>query len=852
MPTCNTPYDGIIHDYGGEVFDVKNCTFGAVGNGTANDTAAVQAAIAAAQAAGGGIVYFPPGTYKLATVSSPTAPTLSVTSDNVYLVGAGPASTLDFHPTGLAQACIEFVSVNGGGVANLRVVHNGSKAVNRVAVSLTGANGYCVALRDCTRCTVVGNHLQWGANGVALLNTVDVDSSTVWTTNRDHTVSHNFVKEQAGYGIHCSHASGCRILGNHVEGTSSEGFKFDGRNHAMNICGNYVRGTGRDGMDFFDGLTESTIVGNTAYDTLAFGFELKGTFGGTWGSGTVDDYVFRDNTFSGNSAILNRVAGISVTGVRNVTLTGNNVVSTGPLVVLGTDRLTTSSWTKAGTATAAASTARAPDDSFTADTVSGTGTAGNWVYSSSGLAPATEYTVTAWLKGSGTTQLVIYDNVLGAQTSTVTLISTFAQYSFTATTDPAATTVRAGVGNFNAGTAASVDVWGARITADASVTAYDDLTDPAWTRAGTATVSANDQTAPNGTATADTLKTIAGTGNWAYYSRHMDAETAYTLTVWLKGSGTTQLVVYDNVTGAQTSTVTLTSTFARYSFTAYTGIGATTIRVGFGNYDAGTATEVSAWGMQVLSVGHGIQVTNCQGVALVGNNVSKCAGHGILWQSSARGSMTGNNTIDNSYVDGVVQNGAYDGVSVDATSTVFATGGRSCNGLVTNHKGGQGYGLYAASGSASAVWGGDYSTNLVGSIPVTTGNYVAGVKNNGSVFVGPYLSSTPSSPVDGSPCFVLAPRVSLKSAALATGATPSVAAANHFVTANTVSTTITDFTSGVACQPLVIEAGATDTFTSIANNANIATRSGAAIGPLAVGQMVTLQRNSANTKWVEV
>jgi parallel beta-helix repeat protein len=850
MPTCNTPYDGVIHDYGGEVFDVMNCTFGATGDGSTNDTAAVQAALTAAQAAGGGIVYFPPGKYKLATVSSPAAPTLTVTSDNVYLVGAGPASTLDFYPTGLAQACIEFVSVNGGGVANLRVVHNGSKAINRVPYSLTGANGQCVALRDCTRCTVVGNHLQWGGNAVALLNTVDAASSTIWTTNRDHTVSQNFVKEQAGYGIHCYHASGCRILGNHVEGTSSEGLKFAGRNHAMTICDNFVRGTGRDGMDFYDGITGSTITGNTAFDTLAFGFELKGTFGGSW-PGTVDDYVFRDNTFSGNSAIQNRVAGISVTSVRNVTLTGNNVVSAGPLVVLGTDRLATSAWTKAGTATVAASTDRAPDDSFTAETLSGTGTTGNWAYWATGLAPATEYTVTAWLKGSGTTQLVVYDNVLGAQATSVTLTSSFARYTFTATTDPAATTIRAGVGNYNAGTATSVGVWGAQVTTDASVTAFNDLTDPSWTKAGTATVSANDQTAPDGTATADTLKTITGTGNWAYYSRHLDAETAYTVTVWLKGSGTTQLVLYDNVTGLQTSTVTLTSTFTRYSFTAYTGTGATTMRVGFGNYDAGTATEVSAWGMQVLSVGHGIQVINCQGVALVGNSVSKCAGHGILWQASARGSMTGNNTIDNSYVDGVVQNGAYDGVSIDSSSTVFVTGGRSTNGFVTNHKGGQGYGLNAASGSGSVVWGGDYSVNLVGSIPTTTGNYVAGVKNNGGAFVGPYLSSTPSSPVDGSPAFILAPRVSYKFATLPTGAVPSVAAANHFITANTVGpVTITDFGLGVASQPLVIEAG--DANTTIANNANIATKSGAAIGPLAVGQMVTLQRNSANTKWVEV
>ncbi len=47
------------------VYNVKD--YGAVGNGTTNDTAAIQAAMDAALAAGGGTVYFPAGTYRLTT-----------------------------------------------------------------------------------------------------------------------------------------------------------------------------------------------------------------------------------------------------------------------------------------------------------------------------------------------------------------------------------------------------------------------------------------------------------------------------------------------------------------------------------------------------------------------------------------------------------------------------------------------------------------------------------------------------------------------------------------------------------------------------------------------------------------
>ena len=65
------------------VYNVKDAPYNAVGNGTTNDTAGIQAAIDAAAAAGGGIVYFPYGTYRLETSA------LSITNRNVSLMGIG-------------------------------------------------------------------------------------------------------------------------------------------------------------------------------------------------------------------------------------------------------------------------------------------------------------------------------------------------------------------------------------------------------------------------------------------------------------------------------------------------------------------------------------------------------------------------------------------------------------------------------------------------------------------------------------------------------------------------------------------------------------------------------------------
>ena len=63
-----------------DIFSVKD--FGAVGDGSTSDTAAIQAAINACGAAGGGTVYFPAGTYALSSG-------ISWTYDNINLRGVG-------------------------------------------------------------------------------------------------------------------------------------------------------------------------------------------------------------------------------------------------------------------------------------------------------------------------------------------------------------------------------------------------------------------------------------------------------------------------------------------------------------------------------------------------------------------------------------------------------------------------------------------------------------------------------------------------------------------------------------------------------------------------------------------
>jgi hypothetical protein len=76
--------------------NVKAAAYGAIGDGTTDDTLAIQNAINAVIAAGGGVVFFPRGVYRIVHQGSINglAWALTILGDNVTLMGEGPSSIL--------------------------------------------------------------------------------------------------------------------------------------------------------------------------------------------------------------------------------------------------------------------------------------------------------------------------------------------------------------------------------------------------------------------------------------------------------------------------------------------------------------------------------------------------------------------------------------------------------------------------------------------------------------------------------------------------------------------------------------------------------------------------------------
>ena len=134
-----------------DVVSVKD--FGAVGDGTTNDTAAIQNAINAVIVNGGGTVYFPPANPHYKTVEQITIDLRGIIAgdhitnrlkSNIQLVGAGPGRSAIVNAT-LGDALVRFYGENPGleshfQIRDLRI--SGNATPGGGAAYLTGSVGF--------------------------------------------------------------------------------------------------------------------------------------------------------------------------------------------------------------------------------------------------------------------------------------------------------------------------------------------------------------------------------------------------------------------------------------------------------------------------------------------------------------------------------------------------------------------------------------------------------------------------------------------------------------------------------------------------------------------------------------
>lgn len=192
------------------MFNVND--YGTTGNGTTDDRVAIQDAINAAKAAGGGVVYFPKGTYRLASSEMVTLSTspfvetpvcLVIDEDNIHLRGEGV------------------------GVSILKLA-NGTNA------KVVGF-GHCKN-NSIEKIEIDGNRTNQTVDGIPLYSFGDLTNFTVRDVFCHHSID---------YGIGLQHGKLKNILLENVliEDTGQDG--FDNKNH--------------DGGDLYNRMSNVTV-----------------------------------------------------------------------------------------------------------------------------------------------------------------------------------------------------------------------------------------------------------------------------------------------------------------------------------------------------------------------------------------------------------------------------------------------------------------------------------------------------------------------------------------------------------------------------------------------------------------
>lgn len=317
----------------------------AKGDGVTNDTAAIQAAIDAASAAGGGTVYIPAGTFAFAD-------TLTL-YDNVHLGGSGVGSTtlsytsesegVAFDLTGLTNSSINNLTINGNNTA-------GSPPPD-VDGFITMANATACVLRDLEIIEAPGTNL--GSillSGTATKNSVtdiiarDGNGSAIGLTGsscQGNHIGNVHVTDYTGFGVRLGSgahgnlvenvhttsnglelvatASGAysnRIDSCHAQGCGDNGFSISGEgkyNQVVNCTAKYNDGAGCWVWASYSTVTGCTFVGNNQVPNNWPGVGISANYGGTGQNNIISGNVFDDDQATPTQHNNVRIAGNSYT-----------------------------------------------------------------------------------------------------------------------------------------------------------------------------------------------------------------------------------------------------------------------------------------------------------------------------------------------------------------------------------------------------------------------------------------------------------------------------------------------------------------------------------------------------------
>lgn len=290
--------------------NLKNAPFNAVGNGSTDDTAAVQAFFTYL-AANGGIGLVPPGDYLVTSAISLTSP-----AKGFVVLGAGNTSVFKQRTT----SNVTFLSMTGPHDIVLE------KFKIDCGWSATGFASHGISMRNATNVTCRDLYV-YDHRGAAGLTFVDVDD----TYKNCHFI--NCISDSQGHGqngflhegmLHSS-IQNCIVKPLDITGSPCYGLQIKNRSKYCWIDGGYVEGAlagvafGGDGATFGDGPYKSWVRGvltKDCQDGAIIGkssdctVELYADMTGSPAPGVLTGYALNVAAFNANLSCTVRIKGV--------------------------------------------------------------------------------------------------------------------------------------------------------------------------------------------------------------------------------------------------------------------------------------------------------------------------------------------------------------------------------------------------------------------------------------------------------------------------------------------------------------------------------------------------------------